>query len=157
MESTDDHWLPSRVVLAWVTPLAIRGFRRALKAENLPAGPRWYSASNIREKIEEAWAAEQAKIRCTSTPSASIWRGLIRPLGGTLFLQGAALETLSGVLAGFGRPFVLQHALRSLDASQGYTLEAGIGLACGLAAITWLENWSRYQGGFVFADLGAYR
>jgi hypothetical protein len=72
-------------------------------------------------------------------------------------MRGVLLEVLSGLLAGCGRPLVLQQALKALDPSSGYSIEAGLALAVSLAFISWVENWARYAGAFEFTDLGVNR
>ena len=151
--STDDRCLLNRVILGWATPIALRGFFRPLTEAELPPGPRCFSAESIRDVVEAAWQKEKAA-RAADKKPINLWAGVCVPLSRWAFYQGAALEVLSGVLAGCGRPLCLQHALRALDPSQGYSLEAGISLAVGLGIISWVENWARYHGMFVFMDIG---
>ena len=154
--STDDRFLLNRVILGWATPIAWRGLFRPLTEEELPPGPRCFSAENIRDLAEAAWQKEKAAREADKQP-INLWKGVCVPLSRFSFYEGGALEILSGVLAGAGRPLCLQHALRALDPSQGYSLEAGIGLAVGLVVISWVENWARYHGMFLFMDIGFTR
>eukprot|EP00966_Prymnesium_polylepis_P251460 5813813-Prymnesium_polylepis.1 len=158
MPCVDDLNIINRNTLAWATPIAARGLRRALTPDDLPPCPRWFNSKNIEERTSTAWAEELARAKISNgEPPPSVLGGVCRPLAGRLILEGVLLELLSGLIAGFGRPFILQHALRSLDPEQGYTIETSLGLAVGLGVAAWVENWARYHGAFLTVDVGGIR
>ena len=116
----DDRSFPSRNLLTWAGPIALRGFRRALTPDDLPPSPRWYNAQNIQKMSAEVWAAELIRANASSDkPPPNVLTGVCKPLAGRLVSEGILLNILSGLIAGCGRPLLLQYTIRGISPSSG--------------------------------------
>jgi hypothetical protein len=149
--SPDESWLPSRLVLGWATPVAIRGMLTPLTPEDLPAAPRRIRPEPLHRQAIELWAAERAR---TAAGEGSVLNGVLWPVARATMLQGSVLLVLSGLLNSVARPLLLQ-AIRAMRPE--VPVGQGLGLAGALAASLLLETWAKTQGMHLAGDVAVLR
>jgi hypothetical protein len=150
--SPDESWLPSRLILGWATPVALRGANTPLTPEDLPAAPRRMRPDPLHNQAIALWEAERAR---AASGEASVLNGVLWPVARATMLQASVLLVLSGLLNSVARPLLLQAAIRAMRPD--VPIERGLCLAAALAASLLLETWSKTQGMHYAGDIGILR
>jgi len=148
----DDSWLFSRLVLGWVTPIAVRGAFKPITPEDLPQAPKRIRSDPLHAQAEALWAAELAR---AAPGQARVVSGVLWPIARSSFLEGSVLLFLSGVLNAVSRPLLLQAAIRAM--SPDVPIGRGLALAGALAVSLLLETWSKTQGLHLSGDIAIIR
>jgi hypothetical protein len=138
----------------WVWPLALRGARRPLQADDVPDAPRVVQSEPLHSEAEALWAEQLAVPPERGGPRLmpAIMSGATK----RFIREGVVLSSISGLCASVGRPLLLRAAVVALT-NDTYSWGAGMCIAAALSLVIWLENWLKLEATYRSADRGAMR
>lgn len=110
----DEQSALSNALLLWGNAIARKGLRRPLQLEDLPGPPEAIvDGGGLHEQAEACWEEEQRKAAEEKRP-ARLFKSVWVPVARGKFMHGLYLSAFSGVIAGFGRPFLLRLMIREV-------------------------------------------
>ena len=136
----DDACCLSHLTLGWITPLAMKGYRKPLAEEDLYGLPKKFHTDGFHERCEARWTKEVDAAKAAAR-KPSLMRSVLRMAGSFDVFRGCLLLAVHALMNSVARPLLLRQAMGVF--TEDSPIVVAMMVAAGLAACTYCDTYCR--------------